>query len=189
MIRLTLPEEPYWIELGDGAAVRVRPCDTRIYTTARAAARLEASRALAAIEDVERHGGSVAGLDLADQAEIEGLSQMVFVQALARSAIVDWRGVLDENDAPLDVTPEAAARLMRFHDIAERFLDEYGAPYEARFSEGNASGPSAAGISAEGPTTAPDAGKADRPAPTDGAGAADGDAPIASTSPEAKKVH
>ncbi|PJK29955.1 hypothetical protein [Minwuia thermotolerans] len=189
MIRLTLPDEPYWIDLGDGVAVRVRPCDTRAYQTARSASRMAASEALAAIETVESHGGSIADLDLTDRAEIEGLSQQVFVQALARAAIVDWRGVVDDEDRPLALTPERAAELMRFHDIAERFLDEYGMPYERRFSEGNASGPSAAGISAEGPTTAPDAAKPDRPAPADGAGETDGDAPTGPASRDRKKAH
>ena len=162
MITLKLPTEPYWIDLTDGVRLHVRPCDTKMVVSARAASSSAVRDALEAIASIERIGGSVAGIDLSDQDDIAGISQFAYVKTLARLAIRDWEGVVDDNGDPLPVTQENVEALMNHPDIADLFIDRYTAPFDERRVEGKGSGTSPDGAMAQVPNTAPDAG---RPAP------------------------
>lgn len=151
----SMPQGNMTLELPHGVTVAVRPLTTAVWQAARYA---EAK----AITDL-RHGEAVLdelGIDtamlpdLTNDAALVGLGHLLRVQALARAAIVSWAGVLGEDGLPVPVSPEAVNALMLYHDMSEAFAEQYEARMIAILSEGNASGPSPNGISAEGPNTA-----------------------------------
>lgn len=177
MIRLSLPVGPYWIDLPDGVRLKVRPLDTALQT----AARYRGSRVVA---DIVNLGEGLAdlGIDIdvadimGDQDRADGLSQMIYVQALAVMAITDWEGVGDDDGKPVAVTDKNVMALMRIHHVAEAFLVAYTAAHAQLVSEGNGSAAASNGISATAADTANNAASTARPAPTESPAPAGSDA-------------
>lgn len=166
MIKLSLPKNPYWIDLPHGVRLYVRPLTMAVYEAARA----KGSRLVADIlqdhAEITMAGGTVEGLpDLNDEDARAGLSQFLFAQALAAAAIIRWEGVLSEDGDPMEVTEQSVADLMRYHDMAEGFLVKYTRSHAEAVSEGNASRPSPNGTTAAGRNIAEGAGSKDSPAP------------------------
>lgn len=146
LLTLDLPVEPYWLEpLPRGVRVRVRPLDTAMIEAARARSLRKVAELVAHVAAVREAGGDVSGLpDLSDPDEVGGVAQALYIAGLAEIGIVDWEGV------PGPVTRDAAARLMRHHDIAAAFLSTYLRPVAAASAEGNGSAASSAGTSGAG---------------------------------------
>jgi len=101
MIRLNLKKEPYWLELGYGVKIKVRPATTALIM----AARQEASRQ-------EKSESRTAAL----------------LTHLAKLSILEWEGVGDDKGEETDVTPENIEALMDLWPIAETFERDYLAP-------------------------------------------------------------
>ena len=159
MIRLNLPTEPYWLDLPLGVRLLVRPLDTAVYEACRYRAAREAKR----IIDERKQAGDDAPVD---EDEADGLATWLVTVALARVAIIDWRGVEGAEGsglAPVDDT--TVSDLMRIPLIASEFRARILEPYERLVAEGNASGPTPNGASAAASTTAENAKRKDRPAP------------------------
>ena len=168
MIRLSLPKDPYWLDLPHGVRVFVRPLTTAIHEAARAKGARLAGDLVSEHAEIVMAGGSVEGLpDLEDRDAMAGLSQFLFVQALAVAAIIRWEGVLDEDGEPADVTDKAVCGLMRFHRMAEGFVLAYTRPHAEAVAEGNASRPSPNGTSAAGRTIAEGVASKDSPVPVE----------------------
>ncbi|CUW39673.1 conserved protein of unknown function [Magnetospirillum sp. XM-1] len=166
MIRLSIPKEPYWLDLPHGVRVFVRPLTTAVYEAARSRSWRMAREIAEEHADIRSAGGDVTGLpDLSDNDAVTGLSQLLFAQALARSAITRWEGVLGADDLPADVTEQAVADLMLIPRMAEAFVVSYTDTHEAVLAEGNASRPAPNGTSGAGRNTAEGAGKTTSPAP------------------------
>lgn len=166
MIRLDLPTKPYWLDLPHGVRLFVRPLDTAIYEAARQRGMRLAKQIIQEHAEIQAAGGEVTGLpDFSDQDGILGLSQMLFVQALARSAILRWEGVGDKHGTPVDPTDEAVATLMRIHRMAEEFTLAYTATHQGLVAEGNVSRPAPNGTLAAGLNTAEPATKKGCPVP------------------------
>ncbi len=106
MIRINLNAAPHDLDLGHGVTVTVLPFTTGLMAAVRA--------------------------DLAEADTPEGLRTAEvtarFIAAVARRAITGWQGVHDEEDKPLDPTPEAIAALMQVYQIAEAFYGRYIMP-------------------------------------------------------------
>ncbi len=111
MTDLLRPREPAWLELGGGVAVHVRPLTTAVMLAARAELR-------------------AAGTDL--DARIE-----VLIKALARAAILDWRGVPGDDAEPAPITPETIDALFDRWPIFEAFQARYFEPAMALDAEKN----------------------------------------------------
>jgi hypothetical protein len=110
MIRLDLKREPYWLDLGHGVRVHVRPCTTALVMAARAAAARER-------------------MDTVPESEaVIGARTAALVKALARFAIDEWEGIGDAEDKPASVTPEGIDALMDLWPIAEGFERQYLGP-------------------------------------------------------------
>lgn len=155
LLTLDLPTEPYWLDLPHKVRVRVRPLDTALFEAARARGMRKVRELVEHVAAVREAGGDVSGLpDLADADVISGLAQSMLMTALAEIGIVAWEGV----KAPLSA--DAAAKLMRRHDVATAFFAAYLAPVAAASAEGNASAAGLDGISEPGGATAKDAGAA-----------------------------
>ena len=159
MIRLNLPNEPYWLDLGHGVRVKVRAPSTAIAAAVLAAAARRVDALRKDLEERKRAGVALDGLpDLDDPDVREGHLQLVTAQSYARFAIVEWEGVLAaEGDEPAPVTPQAVDDLMQIYAIAVAFVSLYLQPLDVLVDEGNASRPAPSGTSAAGPDTAPSA--------------------------------
>lgn len=166
-IRLDLPEEPYWLDLGYGVCVKVRPLTTAMLSAARQHGWQRASdlaEQRAALVEAGVDAGHLP--DLSDEATRAGMAETLLIKALGRQAILDWEGVLEPDDTPAALTESAVDRLLDIHALALSFYDQYTAPLERLRAEGNGCGSAPPGTTATDPDTAPGAGTADAPAPT-----------------------
>jgi hypothetical protein len=155
MIRLNLPKESYWIDLPYGVRVKVRPLTTAVYE----GARFDSQRRLRTIQhemtEARSAGAEISGLpDFSDDSALLGFSQFLFVQSLAKTAIEEWEGVLEENGNPAAADAERIDELMRIHSMAEEFLIRYTSAHARLIAEGEFFAAAASGISAEAPATA-----------------------------------
>lgn len=158
------------IELPGGVTCWCRPATTPVWEAAMAYARRTLAALVAGSEVMEDLGLEAELLpQLADQDGQEGIRRLLFVQALARHAIVRWSGVLqmDENrkKTKAPVTPAAIAQMMLIHRMSDEFIIRYGRNVHERFDEGNGSRPLPNGTSVEGLNTATGARSGKRPAP------------------------
>lgn len=160
MIKLTLPKEPYWLDLGLDVRIKVRPCTSAVFYQARA----RMNQRLQALGEQWRNCKE-AGLttdnlpNLDDEPTREALAEQYLTQGLAEAAILEWEGVLDaEGDATAKVEAQGIRDLFdAYWMIAERFRQQYTGMRELLDAEKNASGPESNGTSATGLTTADDA--------------------------------
>lgn len=165
MLRLNLPEGPYWLNLVEGVRLYVRPLTTAVYAAARfRGARLGKDLAGDQVL-IASVGGRVEDLpDAKDPDGLAGVSQMLFAQALAQHAILKWEGVGNAEGTDLaPVDEENINRLMLFPKVAEDFLDKYTAVHTDLVAEGNGSGGGSNGTSAPAPRTAKTAPKKKAP--------------------------
>jgi len=103
MIRLDLKREPYWLDLGHGVRVQVRPATTALVMAARVTA-------------------------LKVETEDTGARSAALIKKLAEMAIIAWEGIGDGEDNLAEVTPEAIAALMDLWPIADAFERLYLGP-------------------------------------------------------------
>ena len=128
MLKLNIQTEPYWLELGLGVRVKVRPCTSPIFYAARAFMNKRLTEIGEEYRKRKEIGASVDDLPQVDNAEIrEALAEEYLARGLARAAIVDWEGILEaDGDATAPVTPEKVDELMTgFWSIAASFSQQY----------------------------------------------------------------
>lgn len=105
MIKLNLKREDYWIDLGHGVRVKVRPASTALVMAARVAAMKES-----------------------DDGANAGARSATLLKQLAVASVLEWEGVGDSEDKPAEVTPEAISALMDLWPLADAFERLYLAP-------------------------------------------------------------
>jgi len=158
MIRLAQPSEPYWIDLGAGCRLKVRPPTTALMETARVATRRRLEELRTAAAEVAGAGASVSGLpDLADPDVFAGEFSARLSETMAIFAVVDWEGFLMPDGAPAPLTAENLRLAMRIDAVGRSFIGLYLTSLEELAAEGNGSAPAPSGSSAAGATTAPGA--------------------------------
>lgn len=106
MLRLNLQTKPAWIDLGFGIEVEVVPITTAIIAAGLAAPEI---RALAPETDADVRFAAV-------------------VRAVAKVAIIGWRGLGDTDGNPVEPTPELIGALMDLYQVNQAF----GAAYLAK---------------------------------------------------------
>lgn len=105
MIRLDLKRVPYWLDLGNGVRVYVRPATTALVMAARVTALKET-------------------IDETDA----GIRSAALIKKLAALSVIEWEGVGDNENNLAKVTPEAVSALMDLWPIADAFERLYLAP-------------------------------------------------------------
>ena len=133
MLKLTQPNEPFWLDLPYGVRLKLRPLTTALMNAA-----LHRAKQIAA---TWREDESIP-------TSHEGYLNAALVTGLAQCAILEWEGVVDESSNPLAVNDDHIAQLMDIWLIADQFWQSYWAKMEAWEAEGNASAPSVAGTMA-----------------------------------------
>jgi len=117
MLRLDLKREPFWLDLGYGVRLKVRPCTTALMMAARAAA---------------------AKVEPGDAENAVGVRTAALLSALARFAALEWDGVGDAGDKAAPLTPDGVDALLALWPMAEAFERLYLAPALLLDSEKNA---------------------------------------------------
>jgi hypothetical protein len=128
MLKLNIQTEPYWIDLGLGVRVKVRPCTSPIFYAARAFMNKRLQDIGEEYRKRKEIGASVEDLPDVENPEIrEALAEEYLARGLARSAIIDWEGILESTgDDKAPVTPEKIDELMTgFWSIAASFSQQY----------------------------------------------------------------
>lgn len=165
-VRLVADRAPFWIDCPLGVRLHVKPATTALLETARTAAQREARELRAARAKVEECGGVVSDLpDLDDESVAIGVGFELLCRALGRYAITEWQGVLDENDQPASITPDAIAALMNVEPIADAFYRAMTLATRRIDAEKKSSAPEPNGTSQAAGPIAPDATPPASPAP------------------------
>ena len=131
MLRLNIKTEPYWLDLGLGVRVKVRPCTSPIFYGARAFMNKRLTNLGEEYRKRKDLGLPLEDFPLLDLPEIrEALAEEFLARGLARSAILEWEGILEANpqdgDIPAPVTVEKIDELMtNFWSLAASFSQQY----------------------------------------------------------------
>ena len=123
MIKLNLKPEPYWLTLGEGVRVQVRPARTSLM--------MEAREDLPEGEAEDEEDGP------AKPRRVSPTEHLPYELAVAQRAILDWEGIGDADGKPLEVTPESIAAAMDDYGFYLAFRAKYMSPAYALLSEGN----------------------------------------------------
>lgn len=158
MIRLGLPREPRWLDLGNGVRILARPITTALYRAATATALRKATQVAEESGLIEDVGGSIHDLPPLDRDGIEGVRQQLMLVALAQHAVAEWQGISDADGNPAAVTPASVAAFIRDFPLhATRFEAAYLREIADLAAEKNGSGAAPSGTTAAAPATAPGA--------------------------------
>jgi hypothetical protein len=103
MLTLDLTNAPRWHDLAPGVRVQLRPLTTALMVATRADPEVEA---------------------LPEDATDETRA-MAFAKALARRAVLDWKGIGDAEGTPIAPSPEAIDALLDIWPIFETFQLTY----------------------------------------------------------------
>jgi len=88
MLKLNIQTEPYWLELGLGVRVKVRPCTSPIFYAARAFMNKRLTEIGEEYRKCKEIGASVDDLPQVDNAEIrEALAEEYLARGLARGLV------------------------------------------------------------------------------------------------------
>jgi len=145
MIRLNLTATPEWLDLAPGLRLLVGPLTTALMVSARADPVVEAMPEGAGTEELA----------------------LAMAKAVARRAVLDWKGVGDANGNPVPVSPEGIDALLDIWPVFEAFQTTYVARGLILDAEKNASAPLPNGPSAGASDTATPAVESARTAPHD----------------------
>ncbi len=152
MLKLDLPKAPYWLTLPAQVELFVKPLTSALMQAAQAHAVKELLALRQQRQALEDAGQDATHLpDLSDPEIRHSLSEIALTKALARLAILQWKGVLAQDaDELAPITPETVDHLMDFWFIAQDFYRQYHHSLSVLEREGNGSRPAANGISAVG---------------------------------------
>lgn len=142
MLKLSMPTEPYWIDLPLDVRFRVRPCTTPIIEFATA-------KAIRVIADIEKgisdlrmvgHDAESLRKEILDPDYRAGIMQFVYAQKLALAAVIEWdgAGVMTDAGDVAPVTEDHMRDVMLHPSIARTFVAKYTEPVRAVEAEGNA---------------------------------------------------
>ena len=166
MLKLNLPKEPYWIDLGAGVRVKVRSCTSAVFYQARAEMNQKLQKLGEEYRSLKDVGATITDLpDLENPSIREALAEQYLTLGLAQSAIIEWEGVLEaDDDQNAPATPEKIEELFSaYWVIAETFRQQYTGLKELLEAEKNGSRPAPDGMPATGQPTVPAAEKATAP--------------------------
>lgn len=159
MIRLKISKEPYWLDLGYGVKVKVKPCTSAVFYEAKAYMNSKLAD-LAKIYKANNEAGIKDDTlpDIENPIKREALADKYLLVGLGIAGILEWTGVLEADvDKPAPLTEAKIDELFsNFWAVAESFRNQYCGIQELLDAEKNASSPEPSGTSEMGATTVPD---------------------------------
>ena len=158
MLKLKINKEPYWLELGYGVKVKVKPCNSAVFYEAKAY-----MNAKLADFAKEYKANKAAGLPVVEDVENpikrEALADRYLLIGLGVAGILEWNGVFEaDEDRAAPLTESKIDELFsNFWAVAENFRNQYCGLQELLEAEKNVSTPEPNGTSATGEAIATDA--------------------------------
>lgn len=155
MLKLKINKEPYWLELGYGVKVKVKPCNSAVFYEAKAYMN-------AKLADLakEYRANKAAGLSVVEDVENpikrEALADRYLLIGFGIAGILEWNGVFEADEdraAPL-MESKIDELFSNFWAVAENFRNQYCGLQELLEAEKNASTPEPNGTLETGEVTA-----------------------------------
>lgn len=165
MLKLKIQKEPYWLEIGYGVKVKVKPCTSAVFYEAKA----YMNSKLAELAKIYKSNKDIGisdenAEDIENPRKREALADKFLLIGLGVAGILEWNGVLEaesEDKAPL--TEDKIEELFsNFWVVAENFRNQYCGLREVLEAEKNVSLPAQNGTSAMGKATVPDVTKTEK---------------------------
>lgn len=157
MLRLKIPKEPYWLELGYGVRVKVKPCTSTVFYEAKAYMNSKLAE-LAKVYQANKAAGISCNkaADIENPVKREAMADKFLLIGLGIAGILEWDGVMEANeDKPAPLTESKIDELFsNFWAVAENFRHQYCGLQEVLAAEKNAYTPAPNGTSAMGEPTA-----------------------------------
>ena len=128
MLKLKFKNEPYWLDLGMGVRVKVKPCTSSVFYEAKAYMNSKVADMAKRIKDVRENGAKDENLpDLEDITKREAFADQQLILGLALAGIIEWDGILEaDTDEKAPLTPVKIEELFtNFWCIAETFRQQY----------------------------------------------------------------
>lgn len=167
MLKLKIQKEPYWLELGYGVKVKVKPCTSAVFYEAKAYMNSKLA-ALAKEYKANKDAGitNETAVDIENPVKREALADKYLLIGLGIAGIIEWTGVLEaEEDKAAPLTEGKIDELFsNFWAVAENFRHQYCGLQEVLAAEKNASTPEPNGTLETGEITATVAEKPKAPA-------------------------
>ena len=166
MIRLKIQKEPYWLELGYGVKVKVKPCTSAVFYEAKAYMNSKLAE-LAKVYKANKDAGitNETASDIENPVKREALADKFLLIGLGIAGILEWDGVMEaDEDKSAPLTENKIDELFsNFWAVAENFRSQYCGLREVLEAEKNVSTPAPNGTLAMGKATAEDAEKTAKP--------------------------
>src|SRR5574344_1775744 len=142
MLKLKIPKELYWLDLGYGVKIKVRPCTSAIFYEAKAymnAKIAEVASLHKAIKSVGQVDNNLP--DIENPIKREAFADNQLLIGLAIAGIIEWDGVFEaQNDDLAPLSEEKIAELFsNFWVVAENFRNQYCGIQELLETEKNVS--------------------------------------------------
>lgn len=167
MIRLKISKEPYWLELGYGVKVKVKPCTSAVFYEAKAYMNSRLTE-FAKIYQTNKVAGitNETMVDIENPVKREALADKFLLIGLGIAGILEWEGVMEaDEDKAAPLTESKIDELFsNFWAVAENFRHQYCGLQEILAAEKNASTPEPNGTLETGEVTATVAEKTKTPA-------------------------
>ena len=153
MLKLKIQKEPYWLELGYGVKVKVKPCTSAVFYEAKAYMNSKLAE-LAKVYQVNKAAGIVSDTasDVENPVKREAMADKFLLIGLGIAGILEWNGVMEaDEDKAAPLTESKIEELFsNFWVVAENFRHQYCGLLEVLAAEKNASTSALNGTSAMG---------------------------------------
>ena len=157
MLKLKINREPYWLELGYGVKVKVKPCTSAVFYEAKAYMNAKLAE-LAKEYKANKDAGLEVSEDIENPVKREALADKFLLIGLGLAGILEWDGIQEaetEEKAPL-TEAKIDELFSNFWVVAENFRNQYCGLRELLDAEKNVSTPEPSGTSVTGEATAQD---------------------------------
>ena len=166
MLKLKIQKEPYWLELGYGVKVKVKPCTSAVFYEAKAymnSKLAELAKTYKANKEAGTEDGTAESIE--NPVKREALADRFLLIGLGIAGILEWDGVMeaDENKSAPLTENKIDELFSNFWAMAENFRSQYCGLREVLEAEKNVSTPAPNGISVMGEATAENAEKMAKP--------------------------
>ena len=157
MLRLKIQKEPYWLELGYGVKIKVKPCTSSVFYEAKAYMNSKLAE-LAKVYQANKAAGITndTAVDIENPVKREALADKFLLIGLGVAGILEWDGVMEaDEDKPAPLTESKIDELFsNFWAVAENFRHQYCCLLEILATEKNAFTPAPSGTLEAGEPTA-----------------------------------
>ena len=125
MLKLKFKNEPYWLDLGMGVRVKVKPCTSSVFYEAKAFMNSKVAEYANRIKDARENGIKDNTLpDLEDQTKREAFADQQLILGLALAGIIEWDGILEaETDEKAPLTPVKIEELFTNFGVSPKHSD------------------------------------------------------------------